>query len=678
VELEIVVFLIGRRENANRHDQRRADDVTDRSRPTRGLSRDIKPQLFSPTRFLSSFLPLHPRAMSSTKRIQGKLFRGELGGDGGSDPSKTGSLTIDIPTNTLQTKSVQPLKTTKPAERVEADSDVPDGRYTIPYRDRLLRRIGNEYRGAERYRLEADRKKEVHWKRWGPYLSDRQWVRPPRFHIIRELLSRICFRIQATVREDYSHNGDAWNHFPHEHARSRAYRWGEDGIAGISDNHQRVCLALSLWNGEDRILKERLFGVTGHQGNHGEDVKELYWYLDSTPTHSYMKFLYKYPQRDFPYEQLVRESQTRGRDVPEFEILDTDAFDDNRYWDVFVEVGVLVSVSSCIFTCPQYAKDEEDASNTYARITAYNRGPDPATLHILPQFWFPNTWSWSEGKQPMPQMSTNGNCITAKHHSLGTYNLHCLPSPPPIDPRNPSDIDDSDSVEPELIFTENNTNFHRLYGGQNQTRYVKDAFHDHIIPSHRPEDSKTGIHLRRRTYDNSSDEEEQGPRTPFPYGPTFVNPAQKGTKSGAHYVFKDVPPNGGCAVVRLKLTPAIPSANDPTLDDEGLFDEVIEDRREEADEFYHSLTMGAVTDDFKQVMRQALGGMLWTKQHYQFIQREWLNGDPLQPPPPPERKYVRNKVSEVRSKKRLGVDNRRRTGHTCTSQTFFPCPISEF
>jgi hypothetical protein len=292
------------------------------------------------TRFLSFSSVLFPRAMSSTKRIQGKLFRGESGGDSGPDPAKPGSLTIDIPTNALQTKSVQPLKVSRPTEGVEIANDVPEGRYTIPYRDRLLRSLGNEYCGAERYRLEADRKKEAHWKKWGPYLSDRQWVHLPRLHSIEGSLLTTSLSIQATVREDYSHNGDAWSHFPHEHARSRAYRWGEDGIAGISDNHQRVCLALSLWNGEDRILKERLFGVTGHQGNHGEDVKELYWYLDSTPTHSYMKFLYKYPQRAFPYEQLVKESQTRGRDVPEYEILDTDAFDDNRYWDVFVEVCV--------------------------------------------------------------------------------------------------------------------------------------------------------------------------------------------------------------------------------------------------------------------------------------------------------------------------------------------------
>lgn len=261
-------------------------------------------------------------------------------------------------------------------------------------------------------------------------------------------------------------------------------------------------------------------------------------------------------------------------------------------------------------------------------------------------------------------MSANGNCIIAKHQSLGTYHLYCLPSPPPLDPSNPNDIDDADSVEPELIFTENNTNFHRLYGGLNQARYVKDAFHDHVIPSHRPsyrprdyddDPFKNSTHTKQRTYDSSSDEEVYGPRTPFPYGPTFVNPAQEGTKSGAHYIFKDVPPNGGCAVVRLKLTPIPPSANDPTLED-GFFDEIIEDRREEADEFYNSLTMGGVTDDLKQIMRQALGGMLWTKQHYQFIQRQWLGGDPLQPPPPPERKYVRNKVREVISKQRPDAD----------------------
>ena len=332
--------------------------------------------------------------MSSTKRIQGKLFRGESGNDGGDgfDLAKTGSLTIDIPSNTLQTKSVQPLKTSKLPEQAQANNDVPEGRYTIPYRDRLLRRIGNEYCGAERYRLEADRKKEVHWKRWGPYLSDRQWVRLSHFYGTRGPLLRIR-SAQATVREDYSHDGDAWNHFPHEHARSRAYRWGEDGIAGISDNHQRVCLALSLWNGNDRILKERLFGVTGHQGNHGEDVKELYWYLDSTPTHSYMKFLYKYPQKAFPYEQLVRESQTRGRDVPEFEILDTDAFDDNRYWDVFVEVGVSARYSFSIHSPLLSTQRTRKMRRISTLVTPFTtEGPIP--LHYT---FFPNSGSLTPG-----------------------------------------------------------------------------------------------------------------------------------------------------------------------------------------------------------------------------------------------------------------------------------------
>lgn len=217
----------------------------------------------------------------------------------------------------------------------------------VPFRQRLAEKLGTEYKGAERYRLQQDDQREKHWKRWGPYLSDRQWVGNFLNYIyqFKSLLMDgwlwLCW--QATVREDYSADGDAWSHFPHEHARSRAYRWGEDGMAGISDNHQRICFALSLWNGQDPILKERLYGVTGHQGNHGEDVKELYYYLDSTPTHSYMKYLYKYPQKRFPYEELVEENRRRDRTVSEFEILDTDVFDEDRYWDVFVEVCVLHS-----------------------------------------------------------------------------------------------------------------------------------------------------------------------------------------------------------------------------------------------------------------------------------------------------------------------------------------------
>ncbi|EKM74956.1 hypothetical protein AGABI1DRAFT_80479 [Agaricus bisporus var. burnettii JB137-S8] len=489
---------------------------------------------------------------------------------------------------------------------------------SVPFRTRLAQKLGPEYEGAERYRLQQDDKKENHWKRWGPYLSDRQW---------------------ATVREDYSANGDAWSHFPHEHARSRAYRWGEDGIAGISDNHQRLCFALSFWNGEDPILKERLFGVTGHQGNHGEDVKELYYYLDSTPTHSYMKFLYKYPQKRYPYEELVRENQRRDRTVSEFEILDTDAFEEDRYWDVFVE----------------YAKDENRPDNISIRITSYNRGPDPATLHVIPQLWFPNTWSWPLETPPKPNLtgSVRGkdktSTITARHPTLGKTHLHCLPSPPPVGPTNEFDSTSGiDSVDPELLFTENDTNFSRLYGGTNQTLYVKDAFHDHIIASHRPpvhdsEKEDTFIQrIRPRSLHGASEcnSPEEGPCTPFPPTQSYVNMNMEGTKSAAHYTFDNVP-GGGCAVVRLKLTPSR-IGSDPSLEDEVLFDDTIEERRQEADEFYNALGLGMISEDLKQVMRQALGGMLWTKQYYRFIQKEWLEGDPAQPAPPPERKHIRN------------------------------------
>ncbi|EPS99906.1 hypothetical protein FOMPIDRAFT_97689 [Fomitopsis schrenkii] len=563
--------------------------------------------------------------MSQSKKIQGKIFRGE-GGTGGSQTPRSTSdpaLTINIPKPaTPQLPAPAPPKLGKP-EASPSPKQEERGGGTRPFRQRLAEKLKSEYKGAERYRLDQDRERELHWKRWGPYVSDRQW---------------------ATVREDYSANGDAWSHFPHEHARSRAYRWGEDGIAGISDNHGRLNFSLSLWNEQDRILKERLFGVTGHQGNHGEDVKELYYYLDSTPTHSYMKFLYKYPQKAFPYEELVQENQHRDRDVSEFEILDTDAFDEDRYWDVFLE----------------YAKDEQDPDSVYVRITSYNRGPDPATLHVIPQFWFTNDWSWPAEKPKMPSMVASGNSVvTATHPTLGKFHLYCLPSPPPVSANGTpigedgaADGDDVDGIEPELLFTENNTNFHRLYGGQNETPFVKDAFHDHIIPAHRPPISPHGqpgffaakIHSNtvHREDGTPSSEEEQGPRTPFPATSDFVNPEKRGTKSAAHYIFENVPGHGGCAVVRMKLTRRKPG-QDPTIEDEGLFDDAIEERREEANEFYAALVMGPMTDDLQQIMRQALGGMLWTKQFYQFVQQDWLNGDPAQPPPPPERKWIRNK-----------------------------------
>ncbi|KAH6914472.1 cytoplasmic protein [Coprinopsis sp. MPI-PUGE-AT-0042] len=600
-------------------------------------------------------------ASNAVKKVQEKLFGGVSGlpDDGSannvaddvapidglpsaSTPRKDGPfLSIDIPK--AKNTPVPPPRKTSEAIQKAADA------YTAPrpFRQRLAEQLGREYRGAEHHRLGQDNVRDKHWKKWGPYVSDRQW---------------------ATVREDYSADGDAWSHFPHEHARSRAYRWGEDGLAGVSDNHQRLCLGLSLWNGEDPILKERLFGVTGHQGNHGEDVKELYYYLDSTPTHSYMKFLYKYPQRRFPYEDLITKNQSRSREETEFEILDTDAFAEDRYWDVFVE----------------YAKDEDDPDNVYMRITSYNRGPDPATLHVIPQMWFPNTWSWPLEKPPMPSMTgtVKGNSpneqismVTVRHPQLGKTHLYCLPSPPPVGPANGFEVDpEEDVVQPDLLFTENNTNFSRLYGGNNDTPYVKDGFHDHIIPSHRPEVCESqpeGFFSHKRRPRTASffgpveDEEkpEQGPCTPFPLGASFVNPERRGTKFGAHYTFRDVPGNGGCAVVRLKLTPGR-LGKDLSLEDEVVFDDVVEERRQEADEFYAGLLASVaggggmsaivlglegqtgglmISDDLKNIMRQAFGGMLWTKQFYRFVQKEWIEGDPAQPPPPPNRKWIRNR-----------------------------------
>ena len=264
----------------------------------------------------------------AVKKIQGKIFRGDATPTQIDETRDTGlAIVIPKPPPT----PVPPPKLSSSTGQKQADDAFPKS-----HRDRLAQKLAGEYRGAERHRLLQDEKRERHWKKWGPYLSDRQWVRS--LLICAQVLDQSLSCTKATVREDYSADGNAWAHFPHEHARSRAYRWGEDGIAGISDNHQRICFGLSFWNGEDPILKERLFGVTGHQGNHGEDVKELYYYLDSTPTHSYMKFLYKYPQRRYPYEELVAESVNRTRDVTEHEILDTNTFDEDRYWDIFVEV----------------------------------------------------------------------------------------------------------------------------------------------------------------------------------------------------------------------------------------------------------------------------------------------------------------------------------------------------
>jgi hypothetical protein len=402
---------------------------------------------------------------------------------------------------------------------------------------------------AEEKRLAEARERTAHWRRWGPYLTERQW---------------------GTVREDYSPYGNAWEYFPHDHARSRVYRWGEDGLFGISDNHQRLCFALALWNGKDPILKERLFGLTGSQGNHGEDVKEYYFYLDSTPTHSYMKGLYKYPQAAYPYGWLAEENGRRGRRDPEFELLDTGVFTDNRSFDVFVE----------------YAKASID--DILIRITAWNRGPEAAPLHLLPTLWFRNTWSWDLGAK-RPALSRGRSAgrmavVVAECQDLsGNYRLYC-------------------EGAPELLFTENETNHSRLYGTENGHPFVKDAFHEYVV------------HGRRDA----------------------VNPAEAGTKAAAHYTLQV--PAGGSAVVRLRLTDGEP-AGTPFRDG---FDRMVASRIREADEFYATVIPARLSDDSRGIMRQALAGMLWSKQWYHYDVRRWLEGDPTQPPPPAERKHGRN------------------------------------
>ncbi|GHJ89324.1 hypothetical protein NliqN6_5726 [Naganishia liquefaciens] len=516
---------------------------------------------------------------------------------------KTGTPTDEASKNTADEA--------EPRTAGASEADTPRNRDEETLRDKLMRSMGPRYTSVEEFRLDQAEHYEKHWRRWGPYLSERQW---------------------GTVREDYSANGDAWNSFDFNQSRSRAYRWGEDGIGGISDNHQRVCFSLALWNGKDKILKERLFGLTGQQGNHGEDVKEIYYYLDSTPTHSYMKFLYKYPQMAYPYEQLLEENAQRSREVPEYELMDTEAFDEDRYWDIFVE----------------YAKDEQGPDGISIRITAYNRGPEPADLHILPQVFFRNTWSWKkEMPKDRPEMRQVGEGdIEINHPTMEKMHFYATPSPAPAAPAKGGVVMvDGPSVTPELLFTENETNFERLYNGKNRTPYVKDAFHDYLIPSHRPTPAE--IQKEKAKSSDTDDEAENiVPPPPRPSaeeeGKKFVNPEKFGTKAAAHYFFPQVPAKGGCVVMRLKLTQNTPE-EDPSIDDEELFDDTVEDRRVDADEFYHRVCKGPLSDDMRNVLRQALGGMMWTKQYYQFIQKEWIEGDDGQPPPPPERKWIRNK-----------------------------------
>jgi Mannosylglycerate hydrolase MGH1-like glycoside hydrolase domain/Glycosyl hydrolase family 63 C-terminal domain len=381
----------------------------------------------------------------------------------------------------------------------------------------------------------------VRWRRWGPYLSERQW---------------------GTVREDYSAAGDAWEYLPHDRARSCAYRWGEDGIAGFADDRLLLCLGLALWNGNDPILKERLFGLTNLEGNHGEDVKELYYYLDGTPTHSYMRMLYKYPQAAFPYAQLVAENRRRSRDQPEFELIDTGVFADHRYFDVEIE----------------YAKADPD--DILMRVTVYNRAPEAAALHVLPQIWARNIWSWKVDSM-RPRLLARSDGLSIDHPLMSPMRLIC---------------EDAS----EFLFCENETNDRRLWGTAGSGKHFKDGINDYIVNGDRH----------------------------------AVNPARLGTKAAAHYLLNL--PAGGSARLRLRLAGA---AVEVGFAD---FDVILNQRRAEADEFFAALQRDIGDPEMRRVHRQAIAGMLWTKQFYYIDIPEWLDGDPLQPPPPEPRKRGRN------------------------------------
>jgi hypothetical protein len=392
---------------------------------------------------------------------------------------------------------------------------------------------------AEQTRLAQAREGDVPWRMWGPYLSERQW---------------------GTVREDYSESGNAWDYFSHDQARSRAYRWGEDGLAGVSDDKQHLCFALALWNGTDPILKERLFGLTNSEGNHGEDVKEYYFYLDSTPTHSYMKYLYKYPQAAFPYADLIDTSKQRGRGEFEYELIDTGVFADDRYFDVFVE----------------YAKAAPD--DLLVKFSVHNRGPEPAEIHLLPTLWFRNEWSWRTGpaRPTLRQHSASAarSVVKAEHPTLGERYLYCEGDAP-------------------LLFTENETNTQRIFGAPNRSPFVKDGINNYVVHG------------------------QEG----------AVNPAKTGTKAATHV--RLTVPAGECRVIRLRLSDVSPAtlaetngaANKPFGD---AFDAVMDVRKKEADEFYAEVIPASVGPDGANVMRQALAGMLWSKQFYHYDVDRWL------------------------------------------------------
>lgn len=400
---------------------------------------------------------------------------------------------------------------------------------------------------AEQSRLAEARDGTVPWRLWGPYLSERQW---------------------GTVREDYSADGNAWDYFTHDQARSRAYHWGEDGLAGISDDHQRLCFAVALWNGRDPILKERLFGLTNSEGNHGEDVKEYYFYLDSTPTHSYMKYLYKYPQHEYPYSDLVETNRRRSRHDMEYELLDTGVFDDDRYFDVFVE----------------YAK--AGPTDILIRISLCNRGPEEATLHVLPTLWFRNTWTWwPEQEKPALRRLPGRNTVTveAQHAEIGGYLLHC-------------------DGNPGLLFTENETDNERIFGTPNATPYVKDAFHQYLVSGRRD----------------------------------AVNPDQIGTKVAACYRINIGA--GQTEMLRLRLSD---TGVDAPFTEE--FDAIFDRRRAEADAYYREITPANAGDDAANVMRQALAGMLWTKQYFFLDADMWLEEHGIDPMHPDGHHGIRNR-----------------------------------
>jgi hypothetical protein len=401
---------------------------------------------------------------------------------------------------------------------------------------------------AEHERLADSEARRADWKNWGPYLSERAW---------------------GTVREDYSATGEAWDYFPHDHARSRAYRWNEDGLAGVSNRFQNLCLAVGLWNERDPILKERLFGLTGSQGNHGEDVKEYYYYLDNTPTHSYMKMLYKYPQVEYPYAQLVAENRRRGREAPEFELVDAlrDVFEEGRYFDLLVE----------------YAKAGQE--DILCRITAINRGPEPAPIHVLPHLWYRNDWSWGYDRARPELRAIGPGAVYTEHRHLGQRWWYV-------------DVDSDGTAA--LLFTENETNSERLFNLPNATPYVKDGIHEAVV------------HGRMDR----------------------VNPEQVGTKVAAH--FQAIVPPGKTFTVRLRFADA------PHDDPFGDLDPIFQQRIAEAEEFYAAIQRPDLSDDERQVQRQALAGLMWSKQFYHYSVELWLEGDPAQSPPPEIRKQGRN------------------------------------